>query len=161
MDLTITEIESFRVGIPLEAPILTCHGSLEGYTRTLVKVHTASGLVGLGEASGGVSPDQLVSFGRVLHGWDAWDVGRIRARINDWGYYIRHERAITAIELACLDVVGKATGRPLYQLLGGKLREQIPAAAYLFFRHGHDDHTPVATPEDMARHAIEWRDRYG
>lgn len=160
--MRITAIEGTRVAVPLQAPILTCHGSLEAYTRTLIRVRTDEGITGIGETSATISPEQLAAFGRVLTGWDPWDTGRIRARINDWGYYVRHERAIAGIEMACLDAVGKAVDRPVSQLLGGRLRDEVPAAAYLFFTHeGADGQPAVASPEAMVAHAATWSRRYG
>lgn len=41
----------------------------------------------------------------------------------------------SAIEVACLDIIGKETGRRISDLLGGTVREQVPFSAYLFFKH--------------------------
>ncbi|MBC7891382.1 MAG: glucarate dehydratase, partial [Sphingobacteriaceae bacterium] len=41
----------------------------------------------------------------------------------------------SAIEVACLDIIGKVTGRPIVDLLGGKLRERVPFSAYLFYKY--------------------------
>src|SRR5262249_29953570 len=40
-----------------------------------------------------------------------------------------------AIEFACLDIQGQLVGRPVHDLLGGRVREHIPLAAYLFYRY--------------------------
>src|SRR5271163_2503225 len=40
-----------------------------------------------------------------------------------------------AIEFACLDIIGQKLGVPVYDLLGGKLRDEVPFASYLFFRY--------------------------
>lgn len=44
-------------------------------------------------------------------------------------------RTFGAIEVACLDLVGKAIGRPVCDLLGGRVRERVPFSAYLFYKH--------------------------
>jgi glucarate dehydratase len=44
-------------------------------------------------------------------------------------------RTFGAIEVACLDLVGKAIGRPVCDLLGGRVRARVPFSAYLFFKH--------------------------
>ena len=66
--------------------------------------------------------------------------------------------------VACLDIIGKAVGRPVVDLLGGKVRDRVPFAAYLFFKHGGtDDPLGVRTvdPEaislpDAARQPKPW-----
>jgi glucarate dehydratase len=44
-------------------------------------------------------------------------------------------RVHSAVEVACLDLIGKAIDRPVYDLLGGKVRERVPFSAYLFYKH--------------------------
>lgn len=41
----------------------------------------------------------------------------------------------SAIEVACLDIIGKALGCPVMDLLGGRMRDRVPFAAYLFYKH--------------------------
>lgn len=41
----------------------------------------------------------------------------------------------SAIEVACLDIIGKVTNRPVVDLLGGKMRESVPFSAYLFYKY--------------------------
>jgi glucarate dehydratase len=45
------------------------------------------------------------------------------------------EQAFAAIEVACYDIIGKATGRPVADLLGGRYRDLVPFSAYLFYKH--------------------------
>ena len=44
-------------------------------------------------------------------------------------------RTFGAIEVACLDLVGKALGRPVCDLLGGRVRDRVDFSAYLFYKH--------------------------
>ena len=127
--MRITRIEGVQVSVPLRAPILTCYGSLAAYPRTIVHVHTDEGLVGLGEVSAAVSPATLAALGRAVEGFDPWQISRIRTRLENWGYYVRHERAIAAIEIALLDLLGKAVDKPVHEIIGGALRDRVPAAA--------------------------------
>src|SRR5262249_12521375 len=91
--------------------------------------------------------------------------------------------AYAAIELACLDACGRATGRRLCELLGGPVRDPVEFAAYLFFRYAADHPTVLAdphlvdgrgrgdralddwgevrSPEAMAAMAARFRDRWG
>ncbi|MEP6658227.1 MAG: enolase C-terminal domain-like protein, partial [Betaproteobacteria bacterium] len=60
-----------------------------------------------------------------------------------------------AIEFACLDIMGKKLGVPVHALLGGKLREAVEFASYLFFRYGHPDSGigEVRTSDQLVEHA--------
>ena len=74
----------------------------------------------------------------------------------------RNPRVFAAIEVACLDLIGKATGRPVHDLLGGAVRRRIPFAAYMFFKEeGDDDWGRALTPEEMVRQAELFHERYG
>ena len=44
-----------------------------------------------------------------------------------------------ALEFACLDIIGKKLGVPVHALLGGKLRDRVAFASYLFFRYADPD----------------------
>lgn len=46
----------------------------------------------------------------------------------------RLARVFSPIEVACLDIIGKAVGRPVCDLLGGRVRERVDFSAYLFFK---------------------------
>jgi len=48
----------------------------------------------------------------------------------------QQNRTFAAIEIACLDIVGKAIGRPVCDVLGGRARDRAPFSAYLFYKHG-------------------------
>jgi len=48
----------------------------------------------------------------------------------------QHNRTFAAIEIACLDIIGKATGQPVCDLLGGRVRDRVSFSAYLFYKHG-------------------------
>jgi len=162
LHVQITRVEGIRVVMPIEAPILTCYGALQGYTRTIIKVHTTDGIVGIGETHGSVTPARLDALGKAIAGLSPWEVGRIRQRLNNLNYYSKDEQAVAGIEIACLDAVGRATGKPLHDLLGGKLRDEVEAAAYLFFRNANGEgEGKVATAEEMAAEAERWCTKYG
>ena len=48
----------------------------------------------------------------------------------------RHNRTYAALEIACLDIIGKAVGRPVCDVIGGRVRDRVPFSAYLFYKHG-------------------------
>jgi glucarate dehydratase len=47
----------------------------------------------------------------------------------------QHNRTFAAIEIACLDIIGKAVGQPLCDVIGGRVRDRVPFSAYLFYKH--------------------------
>lgn len=160
--MQITRVEGIRVAVPIEAPILTCYGALQVYTRTVIKVHTTDGLVGIGETHGSVTPERLAVLGKAIAGFAPWEIGRIRSRLNNLNYYSKDEQAVAGIEVACLDLLGRVTGRPVYDLLGGKLRDEIDVAAYMFFRNANEaGEGEIKTPEAMAEAVAAWHQKYG
>jgi len=104
--------------------------------QMLVKVETDEGLYGWGEA--GLSGRELAVTGAVKHyrefliGQDPMAIGRIWQEMYR-SQYFEGGRALTAamsaIDIALYDLVGKALDVPVYQLLGGKQRDYIPCFA--------------------------------
>ena len=47
----------------------------------------------------------------------------------------RHARSFAAIEIACLDLIGKAVGKPACDVIGGRVRDEVSFSAYLFYKH--------------------------
>ena len=104
--------------------------------QLLVKVETDEGLYGRGEA--GVSGRELAVKGAVEHyrefllGQDPRNPGALwqemyRSQYFEGGRILTG--AISAIDIALYDIIGKALDVPVYQLLGGKHRDQVPCFA--------------------------------
>jgi L-alanine-DL-glutamate epimerase-like enolase superfamily enzyme len=116
-------------------------------TLLWVRVHTDAGLVGLGETF--QSPDAVA---RAIHGTLAkLLIGQDPTRIELlWhhmfkvvhyaGYAGAEMRAISAIDVALWDLLGKLAGRPVYELLGGACRERIPTYNTCASFGPYDDH---------------------
>ena len=104
--------------------------------QLIVKVETDEGIHGWGES--GLSGRELAVVGAVRHyrefllGRDPREIGRLWQEMYR-GQYFEGGRvltaAISAIDIALHDVVGKALGVPVYQLLGGTQREWVPCFA--------------------------------
>ena len=104
--------------------------------QMIVKIETDEGIHGWGEA--GVSGRELAVAGAVKH-YREFLIGQDPMRIDAlWqamyrGQYFEGGRvltgAISAIDMALYDIVGKALGVPVYQLLGGKHRDYVPCFA--------------------------------
>jgi glucarate dehydratase len=164
----ITDIRATTVTVPLEAPLRHSNGAHWGrFVRTIVEIETDVGLVGLGEMGGGGESAELAfrALKPYLAGHDPFELEALRFKmINPTaGLYNNRTQLHAAIEFACIDIVGKFLGVPAYDILGGKLRDEVPFASYLFFRHPDKDTGAgeVRTEEQLVEHALDLKRRYG
>ncbi|HEY3502412.1 MAG TPA: enolase C-terminal domain-like protein [Actinocatenispora sp.] len=166
--MKIVDIRPTTVTVPLEAPLLHSNGAHWGrFVRTVVEVEADNGLVGLGEMGGGgqSAEDAIRGLRDYLIGHDVYALEALRFAIANptASLYNNRTQLLAAIEFACLDLIGQQQNLPVYDLLGGKLRDRVPFASYLFFRYA-DPATglgEVRTPEQVAAHATDLKDRYG
>jgi galactonate dehydratase len=110
------------------------HAGLRNYL--FVRLTTDSGLTGVGEAS---LEWQERAVECLLHDWveerilgtDPFDIESLVGRLIRDQYQGGPTvlTAISSIEIACWDLVGKACGQPVYKLLGGRARDRLPAYA--------------------------------
>ena len=92
---------------------------------TLIKIMTNQGLTGYGEvrdASSKLYAQMLKS--RIL-GENPCNVDKIFHKIKQFGGHSRQGGGVSGVEIALWDLAGKAYGVPLYQLLGGKFRDEV------------------------------------
>lgn len=157
--MKIISIDAYAVTVPVEAPMRHSYGVHLAFTRTIVEVYTDEGLVGLAETA--ASPEQVLAVSSVVVGLDPLDLEVIRSRVSQRFYWNQDPLVAAAIEIACVDIHGKALQVPAYKILGGKLRDSMDVAAYLFYRYDSATHPAVTTPEEMAQHAVELVEQYG
>jgi glucarate dehydratase len=141
---TIARIKATPVSVPLEAPILHSNGAHWGrFVRTIVEVETDDGYVGLGEMGGGgeVASRQIEALIQYLRGHRVFDLEALRFKICNptASLYNNRTQLHAALEFACLDVMGQKLGVPVCDLLGGRLRDAVRFASYLFFRHANPE----------------------
>jgi glucarate dehydratase len=166
--MIITDIRPTTVTIPLEAPLRHANGCHWGrFVRTIVEVDTDEGITGLGEMGGGGESAEA-----VFRAMKSYLVGHDPARIEQMRYLIANPTAslynnrtqiLAALEFACLDILGQKWDVPVSEILGGRLQERVPFAAYLFFRYpnSNDSSAEVRTVEQLVAHARELKARYG
>ena len=124
--------------------------------NVFVKIHTDEGIIGWGEAcahpvtsetqAGIVSTVEL--FGRTILGKDPFQIGAIHAAL-DHLFLQGNAGARSAIDIALYDIMGKASGQPIYNLLGGAFQTSFGLLATM----------PRAEPGRMAEQAQLLLDR--
>ncbi|GAB2637349.1 enolase C-terminal domain-like protein [Kribbella swartbergensis] len=165
--MRIVDVRATTVTVPLEAPLRHSNGAHWGrFVRTVVEVEADNGLIGLGEMGGGGQSAEA-----AVTGLKAYLVGHDPARTEAlrWmlanptaSLYNNRTQLLAAIEFACLDLQGKHLGVPVHELLGGKVRDKVPFASYLFFRHPADDGSgEIRTAEQLVAHARALVDEHG
>ena len=136
----IVDIRATTVTVPLHAPLRHSNGAHWGrFVRTLVEVETDDGLIGLGEMGGGGESAESAfrQLKTYLVGHNPFELEAMRFKICNptASLYNNRTQLHAALEFACLDIMGKFLNVPVYDLLGGKVRDTVGFASYLFFRY--------------------------
>lgn len=132
-----------------DPPLLNAAGLHAPYAlRIVLELVTDSGVSGVSEIPGNVRTEEKLEAAReIVVGRDPFQINGIMMAIDERfgasgaenrGSAPWDSRSVThvqsALEVACLDIMGKETGRPVVDLLGGRCRDEVPFAAYLFFK---------------------------
>jgi L-rhamnonate dehydratase len=150
--------------IHLRLPTITdrCDGSQE---TLIVKVHTDAGITGVGEVDSSSLVAKAIIEAPLSHkicrglaecvvGQDPFEIDRLIHRMYEGTIFFGRQgaviQAMSGVEIALWDIVGKATGRPVYQLLGGGFRKKFRAYASILFGD---------TPQETERLAAELVDQ--
>jgi glucarate dehydratase len=182
--LDITEVVVTPIAFP-DPPLLNAAGVHQPWAlRTIVEVRTGDGPVGLGETYGDEAHLALVRrAAAALTTVDAFDLAEVHRRVAQAVGLVdapdRHGltgpssaaktllRAYSPFEVACLDAQGQAIGRPVCDLLGGRVGDRVPCSAYLFYKwaahpgDGPDEWGEALDPDGIVAQAHRMIDRYG
>ena len=111
--------------------IRTAEVRVHGY-QVHVRVYTDQGIIGQGESTDAAQGNVplIRSFARMLVGQDPLNVEAAFERIRTAGIFAgaqagQYVTALTGVETALWDMAGKALGLPIYQLLGGQVRDRV------------------------------------
>ncbi len=136
--MKLTDIKTFVVGNPPPG-----YG---GRYFVFVKLTTDGNVSGVGEAYCAPFHPELVArllvdvFGRYLAGEDPHHIERIWRRVYCAGYTQHADvtlmAVLSALEMACWDIIGKEAGQPVYNLLGGRVNERLRTYTYIYARPG-------------------------
>jgi glucarate dehydratase len=168
-----------------DPPLLNTVGVHQPYAlRAIIQLDTDTGVVGLGETYADTAHlARLKAASTAISGLDVFALNEIRDAIDavlgtlsiTGGDGVAGmittasttDRVFSPFEIACLDVQGKVLGRPVSDLLGGKVRDSVPFSAYLFYKWAaHPGQEPdewgeAIDPDGLVRQARKMIDEYG
>ena len=167
----------------VDPPLLNTVGVHQPYAlRAIIQLDTDAGLVGLGETYADTRHlARLHAAADAITGLDVFALNAIRAAIADRLHgddaavgtagmittASAVDQVLSPFEVACLDVQGHATGRPVSDLLGGKVRDAVPFSAYLFYKWAAhpgaepDQFGEALDPDGIVAQARRIIDEYG
>lgn len=169
----------------VDPPLLNTVGVHQPYAlRAIIELDTDAGLVGLGETYADTAHmARMEAAAEAITGLDVFALNEIRAAIDaqlatstiTGGDGVAGmittasttDRVFSPFEVACLDVQGKVLGRPVSDLLGGKVRDAVPFSAYLFYKWAAhpgaeaDEWGEAIDPDGLVRQARKMLAEYG
>jgi len=162
MPRRITEVEITPFAFH-DLPLLNNVGVHQPFAlRSVVEVRTEDGVSGLGESYGDAAHlDRLRAAAQDLPGVDVFDLHALERATGDT------QRVLAAFEVAALDAQGRLTGRPVSDLLGGRVRDAVAYSAYAFYKWaGHpgqdeDDWGAALDPTGVVAQVRRMVEEYG
>lgn len=155
--MKLTDIETFVVGNPPP--------HFGGRYFVFVKIATDTGVSGIGEAYCVPFEPHLVAkmiedvFTRYAAGQDPHDIEKLWRRVYSSGFTQHPDLTLmgvlSALEMACWDIIGKEANKPVYKLLGGQVHERLRAYTYIYPRPG-DQSDVYHDPDLAAERATEY-----
>jgi len=179
-------IHSIAIADP---PLRSSYGLHAPYAlRTILELESEDGIIGINETYGGESPaTALRSIRNKLIGADPFRItgvlnpemrGKHNGQDRSQTFLVPGEnpldettRTYAAIEVACLDLIGKSLGIPVCDLIGGRVRGEVPFSAYPFYKHAggggegedlrEDEYGEALTPESLVAQTKKMISLYG
>jgi len=97
----------------------------EGWRFPIIRIDTNQGLSGYGEVRDGASKTYALMLKSRLLGENPCNVDKVFRKIKQFGHHARQGGGVCGVEMALMDLAGKAYGVPAYVLAGGKFRDGI------------------------------------
>jgi glucarate dehydratase len=154
MKISALKLHSIAIADP---PLRSSYGLHAPWAlRTIVELETDSGIKGVSETYGGDAPRAALEAMRErILGRDPFQMAGLYRQVSEtvsrksdvpgggsqtWlvpgeNPLDQHNRTFAALEIACLDIIGKAVGRPVCDVIGGRVRDSVAFSAYLFYKH--------------------------
>jgi L-alanine-DL-glutamate epimerase-like enolase superfamily enzyme len=162
--MKITSIKTTPLLVPYSQPYYWAQGVIEGACVVLVEVHTDSGIIGYGESIGTPCARAVEAYlkqaAKLCIGRSPFSNARLMAdayhglfQAVGTGSSPRFSgQVLSGLEMALWDVMGKATGRPAHDLLGGAVRDEI---CYFGFAQGESTADVAADAGRLARDGFD------
>lgn len=186
MKIKDLRIHSIAIADP---PLRSSYGLHSPYAlRTILELESEDGVIGINETYGGEGPAQaLEAIKPRIIGADPYRLtgtlssmleGKEGGLERSQTFLVPGEnpldvatRTYAAIEVACLDLIGKTVGIPVCDLIGGRVRNEVPFSAYPFYKHAggggegddirNDEYGEALTPEDLVKQVRQMIEKYG
>ena len=172
-----------------DPPLRSSYGLHQPYAlRNILEFISEDGVIGVSETYGGEAPmNALLSLSEQIQGADPYQLtGTLASMLGQEGtaqdttqtHLVPGEnpvdanrRTYAAIEVGCLDLIGKTVGQPICDLIGGRVRDRVPFSAYPFYKHAggggegddsrEDKYGECLSPETLVGQVIRMREEYG
>ncbi|MFN0170879.1 MAG: enolase C-terminal domain-like protein [Bryobacteraceae bacterium] len=189
--MRISELRLHPIAIA-DPPLRSSYGLHAPFAlRTIVEIKSTDGITGIAETYGGEGPlAALEAAAPFVLGRDPFRLAELLAALLGTAKKVdvaggatqtylvpgenpldQHMRTFAALEIACLDLIGKAVGRPVCDLIGGRARDEVSFSAYLFYKHGggggvgddtrEDEYGEVLDPQAAVRECRQMIAKYG
>jgi glucarate dehydratase len=186
MKIIDLRVHSIAIADP---PLRSSYGLHAPYAlRNVLELESEDGVVGIAETYGGEEPAHALEAlrDRVVGGNPYRLMGDLVDLVAGQGagdgrsqtYLVPGEnpldastRTYAAVETACLDLIGKTTGQPVCDLIGGRVRDRVSFSAYPFYKHAGgggmgddtrgDEYGEALTPEALTCQVRQMIDAYG
>ncbi|HZT34088.1 MAG TPA: enolase C-terminal domain-like protein [Bryobacteraceae bacterium] len=123
--IRVTRVEVFPVVVPMQPDIINSPeftpdalSQFPSLPKFILKIHTDSGIVGIGETSRDLKEPNVLRNAEAVTGKNVLDMNLARLDLPDHGSY-------SGFEMALYDIVGKAFHWPVYRLLGGLAQRKV------------------------------------
>ena len=139
--MKITEVKTYNLSYPLVEPFANARSWSKTRNAGIVEIRTDAGIIGWGE---GASTPSQAAIDTCLIGKNPFDIEVIWDTMHQGR---NNAAAISGVDIALWDIVGKALDQPIYRLLGGAFRNQILAYATGLFKKDVPDITQTLMDE--------------
>lgn len=130
-----------------------------------VRLRTQCGVEGIGEVYTATFGPKVVEamiedvFEHHFVDADPFHIEKLWRSVYGRGYTLRPDislmSVLSGLETACWDIVGKSVGKPVYELLGGRVHDRLRSYTYIYPRQGEDD-SVYRDPDLAAERALEY-----
>jgi glucarate dehydratase len=186
MKIKDLRIHSIAIADP---PLRSSYGLHAPYAlRTILELESDDGIIGINETYGGETPAAaLRALKEKIIGADPFRItglinpemrSKRNGRDRSQTFLVPGEnpldettRTYAAIEVACLDLIGKSIGVPVCDLIGGRVREKVSFSAYPFYKHAggggegkdlrEDEYGEALSPESLVEQTKKMISLYG